>query len=182
MPAAPAMIGPLAKLESRPDGEALAPEAKDAAPDIEPNKAKLKIEDVTVEICAATAASLARRKDDTAKILEERSISAADWKLVEKHWAEAIKSETDRGRMVLLRAYDTAYVAQLEKERGPITVEEYARLVVASERRGAAPVLEELDMPRGAFMRIERVWLERLAEDDALAASVRKAILAARMN
>jgi hypothetical protein len=84
--------------------------------------------------------------------------------------------------MVLLRAYDAAYVAQLEKERGPITVEEYARLVVASERGGAAPLLEELRMPRGAFMRIERVWLDRVAEDDALAASVRKAILAARMS
>jgi hypothetical protein len=178
MPAAPAMIGPLAKpaIDSGPDGEA--PEAKDAAP----KTPELKIEEVTVETCGAIAASLARRKDETAKILEERSISAADWKLVEKYWTEAIRKETDRGRMVLLRAYDAAYVAQLEKERGPITVEEYASLVVASERGRAAPVLEELSMPRGAFMRIERVWLERLAEDDALAASVRKAILAARMN
>jgi hypothetical protein len=178
MPAAPAMIGPLAKpaIDSRPDGEA--PEAKDAPP----KTPELKIEEVTVETCGAIAASLARRKDEAAKILEERSISAADWKLVEKYWTEAIRKETDRGRMVLLRAYDAAYVAQLEKERGPITVEEYARLVVASERGRAAQVLEELSMPRGAFMRIERVWLERLAEDDALAASVRKAILAARMN
>jgi hypothetical protein len=171
------MIGPLAKpaIDSRPDGEA--PEAKDAPP----KTPELKIEEVTVETCGAIAASLARRKDETAKILEERSISAADWKLVEKYWTEAIRKETDRGRMGLLRAYDAAYVAQIEKERGPITVEEYARLVVASERGGAAPVLEELRMPRGAFMRIERVWLDRLAEDDALAASVRKAILAARM-
>jgi hypothetical protein len=169
------MIGPLAKLESRPDGEA--PEAKETAP----KTPALKIEEVTVETCGAIAASLARRKDEAAKILEERSISAADWKLVEKYWTEAIRKETDRGRMGLLRAYDAAYVAQIEKERGPITVEEYARLVVASERGGAAPVLEELRMPRGAFMRIERVWLDRLAEDDALAASVRKAILAARM-
>jgi hypothetical protein len=183
VPPAPAMIGPLAKpaLESRPDGEAPPGDAKDAAP-AAPKKSELKVEEVTVEICGAIAASLARRKDEAAKILEERSITAADWKLVEKYWTDAIRKETDRGRMVLLRAYDAAYVAQLEKERGPITVEEYARLVVASERGGAAPVLEELRMPRGAFMRVERVWLDRLADDDALAASVRKAILAARMN
>ena len=175
LPPAPPMIGPLAKLgmESPPEGSRS--EAKGAAP-------ALKVEEVTVETCGAIAASLARRKDDAPRILEERSITAADWKLVEKYWSEAIRKETDRGRMVLLRAYDAAYVAQLEKERGPITVEEYARLVVASERGGAAPVLEELSMPRGAFMRIERVWLDRVAEDDALAASVRRAILAARMS
>lgn len=177
VPEAPPMIGPLAKpsMETPSEGEAKAGE-------VAPEKPKLNVEDVTIEMCAAIAASLARRKDDAAQILEEHSISAADWKLVEKHWAEAIRRETDRGRMVLLRAYDAAYVAQLEKERGPIAVEEYARLVVASERGGAAPVLEELSMPRGAFMRIERVWLERVAEDDGLAANVRKAILAARMN
>jgi hypothetical protein len=101
---------------------------------------------------------------------------------VEKFWSESIRKETDRGKTALLKAYDAAYVGQLEKERGPITVEEYARLVVASERGATAQALEELSLPRGAFLRIERVWLERVSADDALAATVRKAILAARMD
>jgi hypothetical protein len=171
------MIGPLARLETHADAETPPPGANGVAQKTEP-----KTEEVTIETCGAIAASLARRKDEAAKILEERSITAADWKIVEKYWAEAIRKETDRGRTALLKAYDAAYVAQLEKERGPITVEEYARLVVASERGGAAPVLDELSLPKGSFMRIERVWLERVAEDDALAADVRKAILAARMD
>lgn len=177
LPPAPPMIGPLARpgMDAPSDGAAPQPAA-------DGKNTRPKIDEVTVETCGAIAASLARRKDEAAKILEERSITAADWKLVEKHWAEAIRKETDRGRTALLKAYDAAYVAQLEKERGPITVVEYAHLVVASERGAAAPVLEEMSLPKGSFMRIERVWLERVAEDDALAADVRKAILAARLD
>jgi hypothetical protein len=84
--------------------------------------------------------------------------------------------------MTLLKAYDAAYVAQLEKERGPITIDEYARLVIASERGQVAPTLTELKLPRGAVLRIERVWLDKVADDPELAANVRKAILTARLD
>ena len=75
---------------------------------------------------------------------------------LDKHWNDAISRETARGKTRLLQAYDAAYVAQLEQERGPLQVEEYARLVVAAERGGTGKVLAEMTLPRRA-MRCSRV-------------------------
>lgn len=136
--------------------------------------------DRTIEECAAIAASLARRRADAANILKEHKLLERDYVALDKHWAEEIRDETSRGKTALLRAYDEAYVAQLERERGPILVDEYARLAVASERGRAADVLSELSLPRGALVRIERVWVTKLADDPELAAKARKAIEAAR--
>ena len=80
----------------------------------------------------------------------------------------------------LLTAYDEAYVAELERERGPIEAAEYARLMVAMERGSAAPTLDELRLPRDAQMLIQRVVMKRMTKDKALAASVRDALTAAR--
>jgi hypothetical protein len=135
-----------------------------------------------IEQCAAIAASIARRKPDTALILKEHKVTPSDWAAVERYWSDAIRKETDRGKTALLAAYDAAYVAQLERERGPITVEEYARLVVAAERGGIGDALAELKLPRGAMLKIERVWLAKVAEDSALAGAVRRAIEAARQD
>jgi hypothetical protein len=187
LPPEPPMIGPLAKSAPETpsngnapptDGSAGAGSTQAATSPAEPPK----VSEVPIEKCASIAASIARRRDETPAILKENEITAADYQIVEKYWNDAIRKETDRGRMTLLKAYDTAYVAQLEKERGPITIDEYARLVIASERGQAAPTLTELKLPRGSYLRIERVWLDKVTDDPELAASVRKAILAARLD
>ena len=77
-------------------------------------------------------------------------------------------------------AYDAAYVDQLEKERGPIEVPEWARIVVAGERGTTNEVLEDLSLPLSGLARIERVWLKRLAADMALGKAVNRAVKAAR--
>jgi hypothetical protein len=82
--------------------------------------------------------------------------------------------------MALLIAFDRAYVAQLEKERGLLRVEEYARLAVSVERGDPGEVLADLALPPGALLRIERVWLEKTSDDAGLAAKVREALEAAR--
>jgi hypothetical protein len=135
---------------------------------------------LTIERCAAIAASIAGRRRSEQTILEENDLVGADFMAVEKRWAEAMEAEAARGRRALLDAYDDAYVAQLEEERGPIAPAEYARLAVAAERGTAAATLASLSLPRDSRMRIERVWLRRIVKDAKLAKQVRRAISAAR--
>ena len=189
-PKPPPMIGPLAKPEMLEPKEEPAPEpapvpAPEPAPAPAPAEAAAEpaeppLELIPVEQCGAIAASLARRPDDAAKILEENKLKEKRWKAIDAYWAEQIRDETGHGKARLLRAYDTAYVARLEEERGPIEVDEYARLVVAAERGQAGPVLRELSLPTGAMVRIERVFLRRIVDRPALGERVRKAVEAAR--
>jgi hypothetical protein len=76
----------------------------------------------------------------------------------------------------MLNAFDAAYVAQLEAERGVVTVEEYARLVTAAERQTENEVRAELHLPREALPRVKRVWEKRIAASRALGKRVREAV------
>jgi hypothetical protein len=99
---------------------------------------------------------------------------------LEEHWAEAIKKDLERGKVGALRAFDAAYLGRLEEERGVVTIEEYALLVVAGERGTERDVLDALGLPRGAMVRIGRVWDRKAAEDAALGKRMRKAVAEAR--
>ena len=136
--------------------------------------------EVPIETCAAVAASIARRRKDTARILEENDLDPPAWAALKRRYNDAILDEARRGKAVLLKAYDAAYVGRLEQERGPIEVEEYARLVVAAERGDARRVLADLGLPETAMVRIERVWLDRVVTTQALGDRVRLAVSAAR--
>jgi hypothetical protein len=59
-----------------------------------------------------------------------------------------------------------------------LTPGEYARLIIAVERGRADAALAELSLPRGAILRIQRVWLNRIAADAAFNKSVRAAMAA----
>lgn len=56
----------------------------------------------------------------------------------------------------------TSYVAQLEAERGPSTVEEYARLLSATERGTIKETLAALDVSKVAAPRVHRGWLLKI--------------------
>jgi hypothetical protein len=187
--APPPMIGPLASIDTpvRPTTKPTAPakmEAEREAPgphrQIAPIEKKPGPEDFSLERCAALTARIARRKSDKARMLEEEKLSPEYWTAVEKHWSTAIQDETKKGKKTLLDRFDTAYVDQIEKERGLIDVREYAKLTVAAERGALDEVLEELQLPRGAVMRIERVWVKRFAKEPELAAKVEAAMEAER--
>ena len=184
-PAPPPMLGPLATPEmSAPrdapswrEPESPPPPVEAAAPPVEAAP-PVPTDRFPIAACARLAASIARRRKKTAAILGEQELSVEGFTALEKHWAEAMSEESLRGKTSLLRAYDDAYVARLEDERGAITPREYARLVIAVERGGADAVLTELDLPRGAILRIQRVWLNRFAADAAFNKSVRAAMAA----
>jgi hypothetical protein len=182
-PAPPPMIGPLAtpEMSARPAAPPPSPEpAAEAAPEKpepeKPAEPELPLEKYPLERCAAITASMARRKAERGAILEQNELTAEVWARLEEHWAEVMKKDLERGRMGSLRAFDAAYVGRLEEERGPVTVEEYARLVVAGERGTERDVLDALGLPRGAMMRIKRVWDARTAGDAALGKRVRRAV------
>lgn len=179
------MIGPLARPDMKLPPAVPASEAsKEAAaavtapptpptpsPPPEPDLGKY-----TVERCARITVAIACRPGDMSKIFEEHELSARDWEHVKNHWLEAIRQEMGRGKNALLRRYDTAYLEQVEAERGPIGIEEYAKLAVAAERGRVGAEVAEMRLPAGAPMRIERVWTERAAGDEALGERVRAAV------
>lgn len=133
-----------------------------------------------LERCAVIAASIARSRHAALEILDAHALDAATWAALESRWSAAIRAEECRGRGSLLARHDAAYVAQLERERGPIGVEEYARLAVALERGTMAAELAALSLPSGAMVRIQRVWIGRIAADATLGKMVLAAIEAAR--
>jgi hypothetical protein len=180
VPAPPLMIGPLATPEMAAHRQApmtptIVTDAGSEPPAV-PKPVPLPLDEFSLERCAGIAASMARRKTEAPRILEQSELDRAVWEALDKHWTDTIREETRRGKVADLKAYDAAYVGQLEKERGPIQVEEYARLVIANERGTASEVLADLTLPRGAVMRIERVWLDRMGEDVRLGADVNAAI------
>jgi hypothetical protein len=186
-PAPPPMMGPLtpapvAVLASAPApvSAAVPAPAPVSAAVPAPAPAPAAITELTLETYAALLASTTRPGADAKVLLDAQKIDAATMEAAQQRWEEAIRVDLRRGKTDLLRRFDAAFVEQLEKERGPITVEEYARLCVARERGGEARVLAELGVPAGAGMRIERIWVRRRATDMALDEQVRDAIDAAR--
>jgi len=132
----------------------------------------------SIERCAEIAASCALRAADTAAILLANGLSEDDWDAFEHRWAQVLRKDAEKGQTARLAAYDRAYVARLEEERGPITPEAYAQLALAHERdRGALTrALRDLGLPWGVTPRILRVFSERMAADPTLAARVRAAM------
>jgi hypothetical protein len=187
-PAPPPMIGPLARPEMAEAPPELEEPALPAAPEAPaapvlpapPEDPGLPLDRYPLERCAAIAASIARSKPEKERILEEHELDPRTWEALDKHWKEAVTAQAGRGRTSLLKAYDKAYVEQLEKERGPIRLEEYARIVVAQERGSVDEELAAMTLPRGALLRIQGVWLGRVAADAELAKSVRAAVEEAR--
>ncbi|WP_437626170.1 DUF2169 domain-containing protein [Sorangium sp. So ce1151] len=187
-PVPPPMIGPLATAEM---GERVQEKEAKERGDKEPSTLRkafakeeatknFRPEDFPLERCAALTASIASHKADKRLILEREELTEQEWSAIETHWANAVTEDTKRGRRALLDRFDHAYLEQLEKERGVFKVEEYARLTVARELGTLNEVLKELQLPRGAVMRVERVWMTKLAADTSKADEVQSAIDRAR--
>jgi hypothetical protein len=165
-----------------PGHAALIPIPRDPAPDTRPQDLKLEetrrpsMEEFPVERFAAVSASLALRPDEKETIFRLNGLTEPGWACLCAAWDAEIKGALRRGRSQKLRAYDAAYVAQLEKERGPISVDELARITVGTERGNPAEALRDMGLPDGCAIHIQRTWIGRVASDPALGAAVRKAV------
>jgi hypothetical protein len=177
-PPPPPMIGPLATQEMVAGPQApTAPSSLTAAlQPVSPVESPLPLDAYPLQRCAAITASVARRKAERSAILGRHELTEEMWTRLERHWTEAISKALGSGKPAMLEAFDTAYVAQLEAERGAITVEEYTRLVVSPERGAEKETLEELDLPGGAVMRVRRLWEKKMGDNPALGRRVRQAI------
>jgi hypothetical protein len=191
----PPMVGPIAGHSAEPPPEpaeplSAAPERRTPEPTSTAHTGivvveitapqPLPLQDYPLERCAGIAARAALRSGPPAERLKPEGLEPPLWERLDAHYREEIQKETARGKSKLLKAYDAAYVAALEGARGPITVEEHARLVVAAERGETKEAAERLGLPAEAPMRIQRIWMKRVATDAQLAVRVRKAIAAER--
>lgn len=167
VPAPPAMLGSTAPSADAP-GEPVAP---GPAADIEVYPPAR---------CGAIAARVECNESTVADILRAEDLDAERWERVHEHWQDQIDAEAARGRTELRNEYDSAYVAALEAERLPITVEVYARLAEAGERGALDETLAELRFPEDAWLHIQRCWIPRMIADPKLGKQVRAAIAAAR--
>jgi hypothetical protein len=141
-----------------------------------PGEPALPLASYPLERCAAIAGSIARRKVDKAAILATHGLTPDQWARLDGHWREAIQQETQRGKATLLRAHDSAYVGQIEAERGAITVDQYASLTIAMDNGVDADTLTALDLPRGALLPVQRTWIEKMFRNKELAERVREAV------
>ena len=176
------MLGPLAASAAAAEPAAAEGEVEEmeVVEVEEVEEAPPSLEAYPIDRCARAAARLARRPAESGAILEAEDLSPSRWEALHAHWQDAIAEELGRGKRALLSTYDAAYVAALEEERGPIDVDAYARLVVASERGKGEALLAEMGLPEGTMMRIERVWLGKTAGDAGFGKRVRLALRTAR--
>ncbi|WP_437872622.1 DUF2169 family type VI secretion system accessory protein [Sorangium sp. So ce363] len=129
-------------------------------------------DEVSVERCAIVAAELAERPVPRADVLRAHGLSDERWEQAETRWQEAMAEEARRRERPLRDRFDAAYLAAWEAIRGVLRPTDYARLVVATERDGAAAALDPLAIRRTVWAQMKRLWARRLAGDPRLRAHV----------
>ncbi|WP_437999773.1 DUF2169 domain-containing protein [Sorangium sp. So ce185] len=128
-------------------------------------------EDVPVERFAAISAEIAERRAPRPEVLRAHGLGERAWDAVERRFRALLDKDARAGGR-LRAAHDAAYVAAVEAFRGPIALEEYARIAVGLERGAAGEVLDALAIQRAALMPIVRVWTKKAAGNMALSAEL----------
>ncbi|MEP7121474.1 MAG: DUF2169 domain-containing protein [Byssovorax sp.] len=145
-----------------------APAGSGEGPPIESDPVTVDADPLSIERCAAIAAELAEQREPRDAVLAANGFTSEAWKLVEEHWAKAIATDARSSPSKLLGAYDAAYIAAIESFRGPVTAEEYGRLLHAMKAGKVNEALAALHIQRTAMTRLMRVWTRKLAEDPQL--------------
>jgi hypothetical protein len=138
------------------------------APTLESDPVTLESEPVTIERCATIAAAIAEQREPRDEILAAHGLTNEAWLTVEDRWTKAIAADAKGSPPRLLGAYDAAYIAAIESFRGPVTAEEYGRLLHAMKAGKVNEALVALRIQRTAMTRLMRVWTKKLAEDPQL--------------
>lgn len=182
----PPMVGPLARPAVGAGG---LPEKKKTGLDEEEEKAAesaraveepLPLDTFPMERCARIEARLACSTGETAEILRAEELDASGWQKLHTHWLVAIREETDRRKKTLLSKYDGAYVSELEAQRGPITLNDYARLAEGAERGVIGEEMARRGLPAAGWPNLQRVWIDRMVRDVRVGKEVRRMMDVAR--
>jgi hypothetical protein len=176
----PPMLGPLAVV-----GAAVIEDEPTAAaaetPPPEAPVAEAEPLELSIEQCATIAAELAEQKVERAKVFSAHGVDERAFQDNERRWKTAIEEEAGSGQQSLRKAHDEAYVTRVEGFRGPIALEEYARLVVALERGKANAALDALRIQRPALMPIVRLWTKKIATDAEMTEKAPRVLREARV-
>lgn len=156
-----------------------APSSEEAAKEA-PAEEPFSPASIAIGTFAEIVVELAAKGAERAHVLERHGLDDARFSLVDRHWTRELAEHNDRGERELLHAYDAAYVAAQEREKKPIGVREYARILVGVERGEVGKVLADLELQLSDLMRIQRVWTRRVADTPQLGAELSKAVEAAR--
>jgi hypothetical protein len=130
----------------------------------------------SLEECAAIAAAVAYRPKERDAILQRHELDDARWQILFSYCDVAMGNDAKRGKTSRMRHFDEAYCAEIERLRGPIAAEDWARIVVGVERGEEAAALAALDLPADGLPHLQRHWLARIATDQRLGKRVRDAI------
>jgi hypothetical protein len=120
--------------------------------------------DFTVERVARIAASLDLEPELQSDILSANELDEDAWERIEGAHDDALRSALAAGDSSRLEAYDAAYLARIEEERGEISLADYGSIVAAARSGSTASRLAELEIPEAAEMVLVRVFERRRAE------------------
>jgi hypothetical protein len=166
------------------DGRAPPPVVRPGALDDEADEATVDLGSLGDAFPAARVARISAAIDleppHRADILAASEIDAAQWDAIEDRATNEILAAAKRGAADPLADFDAVYLERLEDERGEVSLDDFARLLVAEERGATPDVARELELPMGALMRIARAWHRRAAADPAIAFDLRRAVQAWR--
>lgn len=131
-------------------------------------KGKLASE-ITIELYAQLSASLAYRPKDESEILEAEDVVPSEYGRAKRHWNHMMNGAAKNGEEELLIAFDRAYVARLDEERGkPYELADYARFDAAAEMGRDDHVLRQQKVPSAAKMILRRHWLRSIMAEETL--------------
>lgn len=117
-------------------------------------------ESVSIERYAAIFAELNEGQTTRFRILEANALTNDDWTNIDAYWKKAIDDDGAAGKHELRKLYDEAYLAAVQRFRGPITADERAIIVAALDKSRVNDALDQLKIQRAALMPILR-WVAK---------------------
>jgi hypothetical protein len=129
--------------------------------DAQPAEREPELSPPPLALCAAILARAQLHPEQRAQALAEAELTAEQWEAGCAHWEDRIATALGRGERDALARFDSAYVGELERLRGPIFPEDHARIDRAAENGSVEAALQELRLPLEGRMRIQRTWIKR---------------------
>jgi hypothetical protein len=125
---------------------------------------------------AAISAELAEEREERAVVLEKHGLDEFSWALEERALVQRLAEIPLEGEEPAQQAYARHFREAQDRFHRPeedrVTARDYAEIRVRLEVENPKEVLQEIGLPLGAWMRVDRRWQERMAKDAAVAAEI----------